>query len=134
MPDIRLISNDGYPVPAENLANVRYPANYRLSGYKALKISRISVIRILSISGIRPDIENCQISGPTLLFTTITLTELINHLFTKHEATTSKQYGHKIDQRIEVFRDTSFTCLIMLRNRFFLKMTKTNFLKAMSIL
>ena len=31
-PDIRLISNAWYPVPAGYLANVRYRANYRISG------------------------------------------------------------------------------------------------------
>ena len=61
------ISNAGYPVPPGYLANVRCPANYRIccriTGFSALKISRISVIRIVSISGIRPS----QISGPTIV-------------------------------------------------------------------
>ena len=63
IPDIRLIFNAGY------LANVLYPANYRISvqitGYPALEISWISGIRIVSISGILPDIENGLISGYT---------------------------------------------------------------------
>ena len=58
IPDIQLISNTGYPASA----NVRYPAHYRISGrktgYPALEIGRISGIRIISISSIRPDIEN----------------------------------------------------------------------------
>ena len=35
IPDIRLIYNAGYPVPAGYLANIRYPANYRISGVKS---------------------------------------------------------------------------------------------------
>ena len=34
IPDIQLIYNAGYPIPAGYLANVRYPANYRISGVK----------------------------------------------------------------------------------------------------
>ena len=34
IPDIQLIFNAGYPVPAGYLANVRYPAIYRISGVK----------------------------------------------------------------------------------------------------
>ena len=63
MPDIRLIFNAGY------LAHVRYPANYRISGritgYPALKISRIFGILIDLISSILQDIENCRISCKT---------------------------------------------------------------------
>ena len=63
IPDIRLISNDGYPVPA----NIWPTFDIRqITGYTALKISRVSGIRIVSISGFRPDIENGRISGPTL--------------------------------------------------------------------
>ena len=70
IPDIRQIYNSGY------LANVRYPANYwvsgRIIGYPALKISRISGIWIVSMSSIRQntrtDIRPNRISGPTLLF------------------------------------------------------------------
>ena len=59
MPDIRY--------PAVYLANVRYPANYqisgRITGYPALEISCISGTWIVAISGIRTDIENGRISG-----------------------------------------------------------------------
>ena len=68
--DIPLISNAGYPVPTGYLANIRNPENYRIfgwiTGYPALKISRISGILIVLISGTRSDIDNGRISGPTL--------------------------------------------------------------------
>ena len=37
----------------------------QITGYPALKISRISGIRIVWITFIRPNIENCRISGQT---------------------------------------------------------------------
>ena len=40
----------------------------QFTGYPASKISRISCNRIVLISGIRPDIENDRISGPTLIY------------------------------------------------------------------
>ena len=70
IPDIWLISNSGYPVPGRlsdqrsisgKLPDIR-PDN-RISG---IKIRQISSIRIVSITAIRPDIENGWISGPTL--------------------------------------------------------------------
>ena len=51
IPNIRLISNAGYPVPARYLAIVRYPANYRISG-------RITgFLALKKQPGIRPDIR-----------------------------------------------------------------------------
>ena len=58
IPDIRLIFNAGYPVGY--LANIRYPANYRISS-----IGNQLDIRNPDSFNIREDIENGRISGLT---------------------------------------------------------------------
>ena len=55
-PDIKMISRKLLDIWLDN----------RISG---IKISRISVVRIILISGIWPGIENDRISSPTLLYT-----------------------------------------------------------------
>ena len=62
--DIRLISNAGYPVSAGYLYNVELDRILFSPdiGYPADFLCWISGIRIVSISGIRPDIENGRIT------------------------------------------------------------------------
>ncbi len=69
LPDIWLIFNSRFPVFGRLLKMAGYPVNYRIlvriTGYPALEIR--AVIRIVSISSIRPGIKNGRISGQTLI-------------------------------------------------------------------
>ena len=73
----------------------------QIIGYLALEISRVSGNRIVSISGIQLDIENGQISGPTLV--TMILAHLLGgtvkypatHSLTLHPLVVEKVIGWK---------------------------------------
>ena len=53
----------GYRISGQRRISGKYRISGRITRYTALKIRRISGIRIVSISGIQPVIENGRISG-----------------------------------------------------------------------
>ena len=68
----RVGPDTGYPAKCLANVDIQQITGYSV-GYLDFEISRISGIWIVSISGIRPHIENGRISGPTLIFALVSL-------------------------------------------------------------